>query len=449
MCSSSETSKTSHAKGIAMITDHRAKFESDAVAHAARVRRSQEAERQDVRSRVLAKRGYAAAVALSLSLLPLLLAADDPAPPQREANRKRLSEMTVAERKRIEENQRLYHEMTPAERDRLRNLQREIERDPELQAAFREYQIWADSLSPIERYELRQAQDPEARRQLIEKFRRRPPPGERPEPFPSERRPDGPPFGQNNNARGRLIENLFGGIAMPFGDRFGSCVPEMEVIVRTLERELPSDTREELDKLDAYSRKVRVVKLTLERRPIGPPGFRFFGPGSETVEKVFAALPEGPVRQMPVNRNFNPGPNQPDPRATLLVMVLLRGLMTETQRTLEDHRPRPDLLTPFQQKLSQPEQTRLNQLNREDRQQELTLLYVKDQVPGIGELQRMLGTLDMERFIQDINNRFRPGGGPPDGEDRRDKKGRPPPLLDGSRRPRDFEPLPNRPQPKD
>ena len=73
----------------------------------------------------------AVAVTLSVSLLPWLLAADDPAPPQREANRRRLSEMTVAERKQLDENYRLYREMTPDERDRLRNLQREIDRDRE------------------------------------------------------------------------------------------------------------------------------------------------------------------------------------------------------------------------------------------------------------------------------------------------------------------------------
>lgn len=390
----------------------------------------------------------AIAMTLSVSLLPWLLAADDPAPPQREANRQRLSGMTVAERKRLEENYRLYREMPVAERDRLRKLQREIETDSELNAAFHEYQAWADSLSPVDRHELRQAQDPEARRLLIEKFHRRPPSAERHEPFPSERRPDGPPFGQNNNVRLRMLEKLFGGISLPLGDRLGSCVPEMEVIVRILEHELPSNSQAELEKLDAFSRKVRVVRLTLERRPLGPPGFRFFGPGSEVVEKVFAALPEGPIRQMPANRNFNPGPNQPDPRATMLVMVLIRGLMTETQRTLEDHRPRPDLLIAFQEKLPESERTRLNKMNREDRQQELTLLYVKELVPGIGEIQQMLGSLDMERFIQDMNSRFRPGAGPPDGDDRRDKKGRP--LLDGPRRPREGEPLPpNRPMPKD
>jgi hypothetical protein len=392
----------------------------------------------------------AVAIALSLSLLPWLLAADDPASPERDANRKRVNEMSVAERKRLEENYRLYREMDPVERDRLRKLQREIDSDAELKAAFREYQTWADSLSPVDRHELRQAQDPEARRLLVERFRRRPPPGEMSDPFPSERRPDGPPFGQNN-PRGRFIEKLFGGLAIPFGDRFGSCVPEMEAIIHVLERELPADAQAELNKLDAYSRKVRVLRLTLERRPLGPPGVRIFGPGSANIEKVLAELPEGPIRQMPANRGFNPNPNpnQPDPRGMMLVMVLMRGLMTETQRTIEDHRPRADLLVGFQAKLSEAEQARLNKMNREERQQELALLYVKEQVPGIAELQQMLGTLEMERFLQEVNSRFRPGAGLPDGDDRRDKKGRPGPL-DGTRRPRELEsPQPGRSTPQD
>ncbi len=405
-------------------------------------------------SRVLAKRGYIAAVAvtLSLSLLPWLFAADGPAPPQREANRQRLSGMTAAERQRLKENYDLYREMTPAERDRLRRLQREIDSDQELTAAFHEYQLWADSLSPVDRHELRQAQDPEARRQLIEKFRRRPPPGEMPEPFPSERRPDGPPFGQNNNIRQRAVERLFGEFAMPLADRMGTGVAEMEAIIRVLERELPAESRDELKQLDDFSRKVRVLKLCLERRPLAPPSVRLFGPGSEVIDKVFAALPDGPVRQFAGNRNSppNPRPNQPDPRGAMLVMVMVRGLVTETLRTIEDHRPRNELLMAQMEKLSESERTRLNALNFKDREQELVLLIVKEQVPGIAELQQLLGNPDMRRFLEDMTSRIRPGSGPPDGDDRRDKKGRPGPF-DGTRRPRDPDsPLPpNRPEPKD
>ena len=390
-------------------------------------------------------------VTLVLSLLPWLFAADGSAPPQREANRQRLIGMTVAERQRFDENNRLYREMSPTERDRLRKLQREIEVDPELQGVFHQYQLWADSLSPVDRHELRQAQDPVARRQLIEKFRHRPLPGGMPDQFPSDRSPNAP-FGPNL-VRQRMLEKLFGDVPLPLGDRFGSCVPEMESILRVLEREIPSETRAEFHQLDAYSRKVRVVRMTLERRPLGPLGFRLFGSGSETIEKVIAALPDGPIRHLPAIRNLNPNPNpnpnQPDPRGTLFVMVLMRGLMTETQRTIEDHRSRPEQLIAFQNTLPELERNRLSNLNREERQQELHLLSVKQQVPGIGELQQLLGNLDMDRLIQDVNNRFRLGGGPTDSDDRRDKKGRMPPP-DGPRRPRDGETLPpKRLPPKD
>lgn len=389
------------------------------------------------------------AVTLSLSLLPWFLAADGRPPEQREANQKRLNEMTETERRRLDENVRLYREMPAAERDRLRELHQAIESDPELKAAFDDYQAWANSLSPVDRHDLRQTRDPEARRRLIEKLHRRPPPRDMPDPFPSDRPPNGPPFGQNsNNGRLRMIEKLFGGMSLPFGDRFGSCVPEMETIIRVLEHELPSETHDELNKLDSYSHKVRVLRLTLERHPLGPPGIRIFGSGTTTIDKVFAALPDGPIKQMPVSRN--PNPNQFDARSTLLIIVLMRGLMTETQRTLEDHRPRPDILVAFHKKLDEAERTRLDKLNREDRQLELWQLFVKEQVPGIAELQQILATPEVERFVKQLNNGGRPGQGPPDGgEDRRDKKGRFPPL-DGSRRPREPElPPPNRPDPKD
>jgi len=387
------------------------------------------------------------AAALSLSLLPWFLAADVRTSEQREANQKKLNTMTEPERRKLDENLRLYREMPAAERDRLRELHQAIEHDPVLKSAFADYQAWANALSPVDRHELRQTLDPEARKRLIENFHRRPLPNDVSGPSPSDRPPNGLPFSQNNNGRQRMIEKLFGGLALPFGDRFGSCVPEMETIIRVLEHELPFDSRDELDKLDEYSRKVRVLRLTLERHPVGPPTVRIFGLGSSTIDKVFAALPDGPIKQLPLNRN--PNPNQFEARSTLLITVLMRGLMTETQRAIEDHRPRPDVLFAFQKTLNDKERTRLDNMNRDDRQFELLQLYVKEQISGIGELQRILGTPEMERFVKQLNNAPRPGQGSPDGEDRRDKKGRFPPL-DGSRRPREPEsPLPNRPDLKD
>ncbi|TXT20442.1 MAG: hypothetical protein FD138_4220, partial [Planctomycetota bacterium] len=103
----------------------------------------------------------------------------------------------------------------------------------------------------------------------------------------------------------------------------------------------------------------------------------------------------------------------------------------------------------FQEKLPAAEKARLNQMNREERQQELLPLYVKEHVPAIAELQQILGTPDMDRFLRDVGSRFRPGFGSPETDDRRDKKIRLPPF-DGPRPPRDFDSPPqNRPQPKD
>lgn len=387
----------------------------------------------------------AVAVTLSLSLLPWLLAADDPAPPQREANRRRLSEMTVTERQQLDENFRRYREMTPAELDRLRNIQREIDRDPELKAAFDEYQRWADTLSPVERYELRQTQDPEARRRLVEKFRR-PPLDERPEPNPSGRPPNGSPIAQLTSGRMRIFEKLFNGAVLPFGDRFGSGVPEMEALVGVLEGELPSETRNQLQGLDPYSRRVRVVRLTLEQHPLGPPHERLFGPpDGRLAEKARAALPEGQIQQMLSLR----GPFPIEHRNGALAMVLMRGLMMETLRIIEDHQPRPDTLIAFEKTLPEADRNRLERLNREERAAELRHLYAKKEVAGLAELQQILGSTEMQRLTRQQPNGPRFGSGPPDGEDRRDRKGKLP-SFDGNRRPREFDgPPSNRPDLKD
>jgi hypothetical protein len=356
--------------------------------------------------------------------------------------------MTVTERQRLEENYRLYRDMPPAERDRLRQLQREIDSDPELNAAFHEYQLWADSLSPVDRHELRQAQDPKARRQLIEKFRRRPSPDMPPS---SDRPPNGQlPFGPNFIGRGdrpRLFEKLFGRSVLLAGDRLASFVPEMEAIIQVLEKELPSESQgAALSSLDPLSRKVRVLRLTLERHPNVPSAaMRLFGPpGSGTFEKVLAAMPDGQVKQFAANRN--PGPLM---QRNMMLMALTRGLMTEMQRHIEDHRPNPETLRRYQDKLPEAERKRLEGLNREDHQLELQLLYLKEHVPGIVELQQLIGMPEMERFFQEMIGQMRGGANSPEGDDRRNQKSRLPPL-DGSVRPREPETfLPNRPTPKD
>lgn len=131
-------------------------------------------------------------------------------------------------------------------------------------------------------------------------------------------------------------------------------------------------------------------------------------------------------------------------------MVMVRGLVTETLRTIEDHRPRNELLMAHFAKLPEPERTRLNAMNPKDREQELVLFFVKEQVPGIAELQQVLGNQEIRRFLEDMANRTRPGGGPPDGDDRARQERPASTVRGGSTAARFKSPLPpNRPEPKD
>jgi hypothetical protein len=125
--------------------------------------------------------------------------------------------------------------------------------------------------------------------------------------------------------------------------------------------------------------------------------------------------------------NRNPG---------AVTLVLFRGLMTEMQRGLEDHRPSPETLRRVQEKQSEPNRRRIEQLRSEDRQMEVLLLYLKESVPGVLELQQLVNSPEMERFFQESMSRMRFGPGGPDGSERPPQKGRPD-KPDGPPRPRD------------
>lgn len=370
----------------------------------------------------------------SFPLPPSLLAADDKPRTRRDENLKRVGEMTPAERQRLEENYRAFQKLPPDEQARLRRLQADIERDPELKAALKEYEAWADALSPGQRFELRRISDPRDRMNFVDEFRNSPErvrSGEPPMPDPRSNEPRPPNGGPPQVGRGdrmRLMENLLGR-NFPFGDRLGSSVLEMTAIIQVLEQQLSDDKRRELDKLDkldAFSRKVRIVRLTLEQHPLGPPHIRIFGgPDSSTFDKMVSAVSEdSPIKQILKSR-----PN-PDAQRAALLMALIRGLGHEMQRTIEDHLPNPEAILRYADSLPQTERQRLNQLPREDRFLELQQRYLKEQIPGIRDLQEILTMPVMEKFLRETLQRLpnlNPRGakgqfGPPDGADRPNNK---------------------------
>ncbi len=374
---------------------------------------------------------------LCFTLPSFSLAADDKPQSKRDENLKRIAEMTPTERQRLEENARAFQKLPPDEQARLRRLQAEIERDPELKAALKEYEAWASTLSPGQRFELRRTSDSRERMNFVEDFRNGPErgrPGEPPPPDPRSNEPRPPNGGPPLAVRGdrmHLMEKLLGR-NFPLGDRLGSSVLEMTAITQVLEQQLPSESRAELDKLDkldSFSRKVRIVRLTLEQHPLGPPHARIFGgPESPTFEKVLSALSEdSPIRLLLKSR-----PN-PDAQRVALLMALIRGLGHEMQRTVEDHLPNSDALLRYSDTLPQPERQRLNELNRDERFLELQQRYLKEHVPGIRDLQEILALPVMEKFFRETIQRlphFSPRGtkgpfGPPDSTDRSNNNLRP------------------------
>ena len=348
------------------------------------------------------------AVLVWLALLPCLLAADGSLEKRRSENYQRVGNKTAVERQRLEENLRTFQKLPAEEQARLRQLQAEIEHDPDLKVAFENYQTWANTLSPGQRNELRRTTDPRERQRLIEQFQHEPPrdpPGE----SPSGRPPSVQPLigGPGRGDRGRLLEKLLGR-NFPLGDRMGSSVPEMEAIVHVLEQQLSAETRAELDKFDSYSRKVRVVRLTMERHPLGPPPVKVFGtPDSPTFEKVLSALPDdGQVKQ-----TIRSLPN-PEAQRAALFMALIRGLSHDMQRTVEDHLPSGDALRRYSETLSSSERQRLNDLKPEERMLELQQRYLKERVPGIQELQEILTAPIMGRFFRETMQHLQNGPGP-------------------------------------
>ena len=338
---------------------------------------------------------------MCLVLLPLLMAADDSSSAGRAENLRRVGDMTATERQRLEENYRSFQKLPPDEQARLRKLQADIENDLELKAAFKEYEAWANTLSPGQRHELRRTTDPRERMNLIEHFRHEPPRGRPDEPPPDQRSSEprfpnsGPPLSGRTD-RVRLIEKLLGR-NFPAGDRMASSVPEMAAIVQVLEQQLPTESRAELDKLDPFSRKVRVVRLTMERHPLGPPPLKVFGgPESSTFEEVLSALPDdGQVKQFVQSR-----PN-PEVQRSALFMALIRGLSNDLLRTIEDQPANSETLRRYSESLPPPERQRLNDLGRDERFLELQLRYFKEQIPGIREFQEILTAPLMDKFFRE------------------------------------------------
>lgn len=350
--------------------------------------------------------------------LPLLLAADDGVAKQRNANRQRLEKMPFDERQRLEDNYQTFQSLSDDEQTRLRKLQTAIEKDSNLKAAFEEYQRWAESLSPVQRSELRRETDPQARLRLIEEMRRSPPPEDHGFPFEGFER-SAPPD------RMQLIRKVIGPIRI--FDQIPSSSHDATLLIDVLEKMLPAERQKEFQDYDPFTRKVRVLRDTIQRNKTLGPLQRLTGPQeTEVTNKLIDALDDGsPAKQFAISKR---GPEQ-----RMAVMgVLIRGLISELMLAIDVHFPSPEALRQFEAKLSRSEKELTDKLPPADRMVQLQQKYLEDRVPGIREFHEI--TLELQSILSEsLRSRppfFRPGQGGPGDPMRRPDRG-----FEGDRRP--------------
>ncbi len=381
------------------------------------------------RMAILAKRRTG--LLLALSLLPFVIGADDAESVRRDANQRRVAEMTPAERRRLEDNLQKFQELPAVRKDQLRELQQAIDRDAELQAAFAAYQALVSSLSPWQRQQLREQSDPNARLRMIEEFRREPDPLL----FPPSRQ--GGPRAFVRPGRQQVFEQIVGRTGR-MRNIAPSTARETKAMIDVLERQLPTSRQDQLKTRDPFTRMVEVVQETRQRNRGLPPQFKLFGHPQEAKKDVFPEM-LGALDQGGPAEEFVLSWKNVDQQRFALYMVLIRGLTSELVLTIDERFPDDDDLRRYLETL--PDRQSLLNLPENEWLEQLQLRYLEENIPGIHELRVMFAEMQQsfpDDFMRrppgvDGNRSFRPNGQPPFGP------------LDGSRRP-DRRPQEDRPK---
>jgi len=129
------------------------------------------AHRSGQQSETVALTWRAGGLALTvLCAVVLMLGATEPEEATRDS-RKKIEEMTPAERAQLKRNFEKFQKLTPEEKARYRKIHEAIHNKPELSRVMRCYEEWVRTLSPWEQEDLRKAKSPEERMALIRKIR--------------------------------------------------------------------------------------------------------------------------------------------------------------------------------------------------------------------------------------------------------------------------------------
>lgn len=115
--------------------------------------------------------GRAAGCVLGLLFCGLFLLGAADSEEAEQSSREKIESMTPAEREQLKRNYEKFQKLTPAEQDKYRKLHAAVQEQPELSQVMHRYEKWVRTLSPWEQEDLRKAATPEARMELIRKFR--------------------------------------------------------------------------------------------------------------------------------------------------------------------------------------------------------------------------------------------------------------------------------------
>ena len=295
-------------------------------------------------------KGCVAAVAAWV-VVPLLLAAANPAEDGHESRRRTIAEMSPAGRKKLERDFRIYQEFPEDRRKRCHDIHAAVKADPELHSLLYAYHEWLKELSPYQREELRKQTDPKARVELVRQFR-----------VEQER------------------------------DR-GLSPKDLAAVMKVIEDrvKIPEERREKLDSLTGLERHVFVLSTAFQTARHRVSGSKMQGwprwPTPELANEIIDAISSQALRewlrsvQLEENGASRPMPGVTEAmrveekRRRVVFGLIVRGLQDERQAEFEQHRPTDEELREFFAEFDDKDKTEIVRLPPDEAQHELMRRY--------------------------------------------------------------------------
>ncbi len=313
----------------------------------------------------------AVAVVLSCAL-PLLTGAAGRDDEEGAANRARIESMTELERRQLEQRLERYRKLSPDERDRLRSMHAKIEAEAELKQTVDAYRRWLETLSPIEREQLRSEPDAQKKLAIVERIRTRQRTEESKRPF-------------------EALAARFGGSRRP--PRVDPA--ELEKVYTVLSSRLEPEVRERIEaNSNPLVRHLETLRAATSQTIRPPrPGERFRPPkfpDDETLSEIRTALDGGPLGRMLASTNSD------EVRRARVVGMLTAGVLQELGREWERRKPTDEQLQRHFARLPEEERRRLTSLiSKEEFERELRQSYVASSMKELGDVRRLMQRLTL------------------------------------------------------